>query len=99
MGLIACPDCGEDISGSAATCIHCGRPMAPEVSGSEPAPGSATAAEVGRQRSRLSSDIGMAIAGVGIVAGIVIGVTLGSFWAGFGLAFVGIVVGVVVGYS
>ncbi len=27
MGLLQCPDCKRDISDSAATCIHCGRPM------------------------------------------------------------------------
>jgi len=73
--------------------------MAAEISGTEAAPGSAKAADVGRQRSRLSADIGKAIALLGIVAGIIVGVATGSFWLGFGLAFVGIVVGVVVGYS
>jgi len=73
--------------------------MAAEVSGTEPAPGSATAAEVGRQRSRLSADIGKGIAMIGLIAGAVVGVATGSFWLGFGLAFVGIVVGVVIGYS
>ena len=27
MPLIACPDCGHNISDLAATCIHCGRPL------------------------------------------------------------------------
>ena len=27
MPLIACPDCGQNISDQAAACIHCGRPL------------------------------------------------------------------------
>lgn len=27
MALIACPDCGKEISDQAAACIGCGRPM------------------------------------------------------------------------
>src|SRR5687768_9055346 len=27
MALIECPDCGRQVSDSAALCIHCGRPM------------------------------------------------------------------------
>jgi len=27
MSLVACPDCGKEVSPSAAACIHCGRPM------------------------------------------------------------------------
>lgn len=30
MALIACPDCGKQISDQAAVCIHCGRPMLKE---------------------------------------------------------------------
>ena len=27
MALIACPDCGKDISSNAQSCIHCGAPI------------------------------------------------------------------------
>lgn len=29
MALIECPDCGREVSDSAAACIGCGRPMQP----------------------------------------------------------------------
>lgn len=32
MALIKCPDCGRDISDQARMCIHCGRPMTPDLS-------------------------------------------------------------------
>ncbi len=28
MALIACPDCGKEVSDAASVCIHCGRPIA-----------------------------------------------------------------------
>lgn len=27
MGMIHCPDCGQNVSDSAEVCIHCGRPL------------------------------------------------------------------------
>ena len=29
MALIKCPECGKEISDKAASCPHCGNPMAP----------------------------------------------------------------------
>jgi hypothetical protein len=29
MTLIACPDCGKQVSDQAPACIHCGKPLAP----------------------------------------------------------------------
>ena len=31
MALIACPECGKEISNQAPTCIHCGCPLAPRA--------------------------------------------------------------------
>ena len=36
MALIKCPDCGGDVSDAAATCIHCGRPIAASQATDEP---------------------------------------------------------------
>jgi uncharacterized membrane protein len=53
MPMIACPDCGWAVSDSAATCPHCGRPIAPAqavrdvpagaYAGAQPFPGYAQA--------------------------------------------------------
>lgn len=40
MALVRCPDCSKEISDQAASCIHCGRPMASALSNSERKPGS-----------------------------------------------------------
>ncbi len=37
MSLVSCPDCQHDVSDAAPTCIHCGRPLAPQ-SPTEPGP-------------------------------------------------------------
>ena len=31
MALIACPECGKEISNQAPACIHCGCPLAPRA--------------------------------------------------------------------
>ena len=31
MALIACPECGKEISNHAPACIHCGCPLAPRA--------------------------------------------------------------------
>lgn len=45
MALIKCPECGSSVSDRAATCIHCGCPLAKSADGNRiriktPAPGS-----------------------------------------------------------
>lgn len=72
MALVTCPDCRKQVSEQAPSCIHCGRPLKADlVSG--PSAGSAEAAKKGQQRSKLRTDIGQAIALVGLVIAIFVG--------------------------
>ena len=64
MGLIMCPDCGKEISESAATCINCGRPM-------QAIPSNVPAQTSGGTESSGSGLVGAFIAIIGVVVGIV----------------------------
>lgn len=72
MALITCPDCGKQISEQAASCIHCGRPLKSDLVG-QPSAGSAEATKKGQQRSKLRTDLGSAIALVGLSIAVVVG--------------------------
>jgi len=86
MALITCPDCGKQLSDQAASCIQCGRPMKPDLV-DKPSAGSADAAKVGRQRSKLRNDTGHAIAFIGLPIALVVGMA-SSAWIGWVLAMV-----------
>lgn len=72
MALITCPDCKKQISEQAASCIHCGRPMGVDLV-NQPSAGSAEANKKGQQRSKLRTDLGSAIAFVGLPIALVVG--------------------------
>lgn len=80
MALVACPDCGQNISSQAPACIHCGRPLDPRrtkvdyVTGETIGVQPRAAAQVARRPLRYSSPAGVALMGIG--SGLVI---LGSF--------------------
>lgn len=80
MALVACPECGQNVSSEAASCPHCGRPLDPrrtkvdyvtgETLGMLPRPG----ARAARPPVRYPSS-----AGVWMMAGGAVGVIIGSF--------------------
>ena len=72
MALITCPDCNKQVSEQASSCIHCGRPLKLDLVNS-PSAGSAEATKQGQQRSKLRTDLGSAIALVGLCIAVVIG--------------------------
>ncbi len=100
MALTTCPDCAAKISDQAAACIQCGRPMhsTPPPTYNEAGLPTAEAVRVGRQRSRLRTDVGHAVAFVGIIVAVVVGMIYGA-WTGWVVALVGIGAGLVVSYS
>lgn len=72
MALITCPDCGKQVSERTASCIHCGRPLQADLVG-QPSAGSAEANKKGQQRSKLRTDLGSAIAFVGLPIALAVG--------------------------
>jgi uncharacterized membrane protein YvbJ len=84
MSLVTCPDCGKQVSEQAPSCIHCGRPLKADLV-KNPSAGSAEAVKKGDQRSKLRTDLGGAIAFVGLLIAIVVGM-VGSAMAGWLLA-------------
>lgn len=86
MALITCPDCGKQVSEKAASCIHCGRPLQSDLVG-QPSAGSAEANKKGQQRSRLRTDLGSAVAFVGLPVALVVGMAT-SAMAGWVTAMV-----------
>ena len=98
MGLIECLDCGNQVSDQAPSCIHCGRPLSPDLVG-EPSAGSFEAMKKGRQRSRLRSDLAMPVAMAGVILGYLVAIGSGSFAIGWVVALVGVAFGLWVGYG
>ncbi len=80
MALVACPDCGQNVSSEATSCPHCGRPLDPrrtkvdyvtgETLGMLPRPGARVAPPPVRYPS---------VVGVWMMAAGSIGVIIGSF--------------------
>jgi hypothetical protein len=97
MALITCPDCGKQISEQAASCINCGRPLRSELVG-QPAAGSAEATKKGQQRSKLRTDLGGAIAFVGLPFAVVVGMA-SSATAGWITALVVLAIAIWVAYG
>jgi hypothetical protein len=101
MALIECSDCGKDISDKATACPNCGRPMRDAASGFV---GTKTATpeegdvKRGTQRSKGRSEVGSALAMVGIGVGVVAGVLTGNWLVGFGLVFAALIAGIAVQY-
>lgn len=97
MALIACSECGNEISDKAASCVRCGNPISPQLL-DQPAAGSADAVKSGRQRSRARADGGKAIAFVGLPIALVVGMATTAA-IGWGVAFAVMVLAVVVAYG
>ena len=98
VGLRKCPDCGQDVSDQAPSCIHCGRPFAQDLV-EKPSAGSSEAHKAGRQRSKLRNDLGNAIGLVSVAVSVFIGAAAGSFMVGVIAAIAGISFGLWVAYG
>jgi hypothetical protein len=91
--LIACHDCGEGVSFTAASCPHCGstEPVGPYVHSRR---------ELRKLRVEAANDrrlviVTLACCALGIVYGAVMGPGgAASFWGGLAYGFVGAVIGV-----
>jgi hypothetical protein len=91
--LIACHDCGEGVSFSAASCPHCGstEPVGPYLHSRR---------ELRKLRGEAANDhrlviVTLACCCLGVVYGAVMGPGgAASFWQGLGYGFVGAVIGV-----
>ncbi|WP_243864959.1 zinc ribbon domain-containing protein [Halospina denitrificans] len=97
MALIACPECGKQVSDKAATCNECGCPISSSAAG-QPSPGSVDANKKGNQRSKLRNDLGQAFALVGIGVAVVVGMTAG-FGPGMITAFIALAIGAWITYG
>jgi uncharacterized membrane protein YvbJ len=86
MALITCPDCGKQVSEQAAACIGCGRPLKADLA-KNPSAGSSEAVKKGAQRSKLRTDLGQAIAFVGLTIAVIVGI-VGSPLVGWLFALV-----------
>jgi 1,4-dihydroxy-2-naphthoate octaprenyltransferase len=97
VALITCSDCSKQVSDQAPTCIHCGRPMRPDDPRS-PVPGSVEATHRAVQRSKLRTDVGQAIAFVGLPVALVVGMATNA-WLGWIMALIVLGTAIAVTYA